>query len=113
MDRAAIGTLFGQIVLELIPTIMNKESTVVYNTLEELQLRREQLSEEIERESELIGVLWDELFHKKETSTKGQFVASIMANSVTAIDAFLLARKLMKNYGSVASLFGIGKKKKR
>lgn len=92
---------------------MKKESTVVYNTLEELQLRKDKLSEDIERESELIGVLWNELFHKKETSTKGQYVASIMANSVTAIDAFLLARKLIKNYGSVASIFGIGKKKKR
>ena len=39
-------------------------------------------------------------------------IASVAANSVTAIDAFLLVRKLMKNYGSVLNFFG-GKSKKK
>ena len=89
---------------------MLKENTPTYSTLEEIRLRKEQLSNELERDSDQIALIWDELFHKKEDSTKGQYVASLVANSVTAIDTFLLVRKLMKNYGSVLRFFGNKKK---
>lgn len=88
-----------------------EKSLTPYNTLEEIRLRKDQLSAEIERDNEQIGGLWNELFHKQESSSKGEYVATLIANSVTAIDAFLLVRKLMKNYGSVLNLFG-GKSKK-
>jgi hypothetical protein len=52
---------------------------------------------------------------RQENSTKGEYIASIIANSITAIDAFLLVRKLMKNYGGLFRIFGSksSKKKKR
>ncbi len=44
----------------------------------------------------------------QKDSSKGEWIANIVSNSVTAIDAFLLIRKLTKNYGF---LFGHKKKK--
>ncbi len=84
-----------------------------YNTLEEIQLRRDQLSEAIENDSELIAEKWHELFDKKEDSTKGEYIATIIGNTVTAIDAFILVRKLMKNYSGIFSFFKSKKKKNR
>ena len=84
-----------------------------YNTLEEIQLRRNQLSEDIEREGEQIAVLWGDLFKRNEDSTRGEQIATLITNSITAIDAFLLVRKLIKNYSSVFRfLHREGKKKK-
>ena len=84
-----------------------------YNTLEEIQLRRNQLSEDIEREGEQIAVLWGDLFKRNEDSTRGEQIATLITNSITAIDAFLLVRKLIKNYSDVFRFFHReGKKKK-
>ena len=74
-----------------------------YNTLEDIQLRKEQLQVDIQTGSEQIGSLWHELFVPKKANTKGEMVANLVSNSITAIDAFLLVRKLMKNY---SGLFG-------
>lgn len=82
-----------------------------YNTLDEIRLRKEQLGDAIQRDSEQIASKWVQLFATKEDSTKGQYIATLVANSVTAIDAFLMVRKLMKNYGGLVSIFQ-GKKKR-
>ncbi len=82
-----------------------------YNTLEEIQMRKNQLNEAIERDSELIRTLWDDVFKKKEDATKGEYIAGIVNNSIVAIDAFLLVRKLMKSYSRVLDFFNFGRKK--
>lgn len=84
-----------------------------YNTLEEIQMRRDQLSESIEQDKVLIGNLWGELFTKREDATKGELIASIVTKSITAIDAFLMVRKLINNYGHVLSFLGLGSKRKK
>ena len=71
----------------------------IYTTLEQIQERKNQLSVDIQRESNNISELWHELASPKPASSKGELVASLVSNGVTAIDAFLLARKLMKTYG--------------
>jgi hypothetical protein len=88
---------------------MNNEITT-FHTLEEIRLRKDQLDEAINQDEEQIARLWNSLFTKKENSTKGEYIAAIVANSVTAIDAFLLIRKLTKSYSSVFKFF---KKKKK
>ena len=50
--------------------------------------------------------LWNQLFVKRENSTRGDYIASLVTNSVTIIDLFLLYRKLKKNYGGLMALFG-------
>ncbi len=93
------------------PTTENRIHT--YNTLEEIRLRKDQLSEAIETDNEKIGTLWNSIFTKREDSTKGEYIASMVTNTITAVDAFLLVRKLIKNYSGILSLFSRNKKKKR
>jgi len=70
-----------------------------YNTLEEIQLRKNELQADIQQQNEQIGKLWHELTTPQESNTKGEMIASLVTNSITAIDGFLLVRKLLKTYG--------------
>ncbi len=79
--------------------------TTPYQTLEEIQQRKEQLRASIQKETKTIGTLWHGLTAPQPATTTGEMVASLVSNSVTAIDAFLLVRKLMRTYGTVFSLF--------
>jgi len=91
---------------------MNKEQLPTsYQTLDEIRLRKEQLSDAIEKDSAQISGIWNSLFVKREEATKGEYIASLVTHSITAIDAFLLIRKLVKNYGSLTN-FLIGRQKK-
>jgi hypothetical protein len=85
---------------------MSQPTTTPYKTIEEIQLRKIELNAEIQKSSQQIGDLWHELFLPKKASSKGEFIANIISNSITAIDAFLLVKKLINNYGWL-----IGKKK--
>lgn len=86
-----------------------------YRTLEEIRQRKDELLDQIQTDNKQFGTLWGELFVKRENSSKGDYIASLVTNSVTVIDLFLLYRKLKKNYGGILSLFGKGDstKKKR
>ena len=81
----------------------------VFNTLDDIQLRKDQLKVRINEESEKIDDLWHDLLLPQQSSSKGEFIANLVSNSITAIDAFLLVRKLMKTYGW---LMGRGRKRK-
>jgi len=81
-----------------------------YQTLEEIRQRKDELLDQMQADSTQVSKLWSEIFVKRENNTKGDYIAGLVANSVTVIDLFLLFRKLKKNYGSFAGLFG--KKKK-
>ena len=70
-----------------------------FKTLEEIQLRKEQLQSDIHAKNERISTLWHELTAPQPSSSKGELIASLVTNSITAIDGFLLVRKLMKTYG--------------
>ena len=88
-----------------------KKQARKYHTLEEIRLRKEELANAIQQDSTKFSSLWNQTFIKREGSTKGEYISGLIANSITAIDAFLLIRKLMKGYGN---LFGkSGKKSKR
>lgn len=95
--------------------VSEQTTSAPYTTLEEIRARKDQLGDALMRDSEKISSLWNGLFVRQENSTKGEYIASIIANSITAIDAFLLVRKLMKNYGGLFRIFGSksSKKKKR
>ena len=70
-----------------------------YNSLEEIESRKAQLKDDIQQKSDQIGNVWRDLTTPQPTNTKGEMVASLVTKSITAIDAFLLMRKLMRNYG--------------
>ena len=83
--------------------------TPQYNTLEDIALRKDELKAQIDKESDKIGTLWRSLFIPPKPASKGELIANLISNVITAVDAFLLVRKLMNTYGW---LFGSRKKKK-
>lgn len=87
-----------------------KKNTRRYHTLEEIRLRKEELATEIQQDNVKFSDLWNQIFIKRENSTKGEYVSSLITNGITAIDTFLLVRKLMKNYRNI---FGHSTKKSR
>lgn len=70
-----------------------------YRTLDDIQRRKDELSETLQGHRERIGSLWYGLFTPKKATTRGEVVASVIGNCITAFDAFMLARKLMAQYG--------------
>ncbi|MBR3110832.1 MAG: hypothetical protein IKH35_06565 [Prevotella sp.] len=91
----------------MLPT---KKPTRHYHTLEEIRLRKEELASQIQQDNTKFSTLWNQTFVKREESTKGEYISGLIANSITAIDAFLLVRKLIKNYGGI---FGMTSKKSK
>ena len=89
---------------------IQKSQPTPYRTLEEIRQRKDQLLDEMQQDNKQFTTLWNQLFVKSENSSRGDYIASIVTNSVTVIDLFLLYRKLRKNYGGLMALFG---KKKR
>ena len=78
-----------------------KKTSVNCRTLDEIRLRKEEIAEELERDNTQFTTLWNRTFIKREGNTKGEYIAGLITNSITAIDAFLLIRKLMKGYGGL------------
>ena len=76
-----------------------------YHSLEEIQLRKEQLSEVIELEDQEIKRLWDELTAKGEEPSRGEQIAQFIKYGVMAYDGFMLFHKLKNNYGSIFNIF--------
>lgn len=79
-----------------------------YHTLEDIRARKEKLAADIQADNERFGTLWNGLITPHKANTKGEWVSTLISNSITAIDAFLLVRKLMKNYGHL-----FGRRKRR
>ena len=79
-------------------------------TLEEIRERKDALLDEIQKDHDKVTTLWNQTFLKRDETSKGDYIAGLVSNGFMAIDAFLLARKLINGYGY---LFGRGKRKKK
>lgn len=82
---------------------------LLYRTLEEIRQRKAELSTELNQDTAKMNALWNQVFTKREDTTKGEFVSNMISNGVMAVDAFLLFRKLKRNY---SALFGKRNKKR-
>ena len=89
---------------------VKKHPAQEFRTLEEIRLRKDELLNQIQDDNTKFTSLWNKTFIKREGNTKSDYIAGLIANSVTAIDMFLVARKLYKNYGG---LFGRKSKHKK
>ena len=79
-------------------------------TLDEIRERKDALLDEIQKDRDKVTSLWNQTFLKRDESSKGDYIASLVSNGFMALDAFLLVRKLMKGYGY---LFGKSRRKKK
>lgn len=77
------------------------DKTQDYRTLEEIRQRKNELRRQIDRDNEHISQLWGSLFVKRQESTTGQFVTNLLSHGAMMIDAFLMVRKLRRDYGGV------------
>lgn len=84
-----------------------KKETTNYTTLEEIRARKELLLSELQKDNTRFSTLWSQTFLKREDSSKAEYISNLVGKGITAIDTFLLVRKLIKNYGG---LFGLSKK---
>ena len=89
---------------------MQNNNKTEFCTLDEIRERKDALLDEIQKDRDKVTSLWNQTFLKRDESSKGDYIASLVSNGFMAIDAFLLMRKLIKGYGY---LFGKGKRKKR
>ena len=85
-----------------------KKPTASYRTLDEIRLRKDELLDQLQKDNQQFTTLWNQIFVKRKDSTRAEFMSSVVANSITAVDVFLVVRKLLKNYNIL-----FGKKKKR
>ena len=92
----------------MVPT---KKQQPTFSSLEEIRARKDALLEQIQTDSTQVSGLWGKIFVKREETTKGDYIASLIANGMTVIDLILLYRKLRHNYGGLTSLFSGSKKK--
>ena len=69
-----------------------------YKSLTEIQARKDELKTGIQQESDHITDLWHGLTASQQSGSKGELIAGLVSNSITAIDAFLLVRKLLRGY---------------
>lgn len=88
---------------------VRKHPTPHYRTLEEIRERKDTLLDELQADNQKFTSFWNQLFIKREESSKSEFIGGIIANSITAIDVFLMVRKLLKSYRMI---FGKKNKKK-
>ena len=57
----------------------------VYNTLDDIQQRKDALQADIQKDSDRIGTLWHQLTDTQKSDSKGELIANLIANSITAI----------------------------
>lgn len=84
---------------------MPKKKKRVYNSLEELLMRKEQLAEVIELEDQEIKRLWGVLTTKDEQATRGEQITKFISYGVMAYDGVMMLRKLKNGYGSFLNIF--------
>ncbi len=83
------------------PTLPVQTPTPTYHTLEDIRQRKEQLYNELQQDSKQFSNLWGQVFKSRKDTPRSEFIGNMVANSITAVDVFLLVRKLMKSYGKV------------
>lgn len=76
-----------------------------YHSLEEIQMRKEQLDEVIELENDEIKRLWGQLTAKEEELSRGEQIAKYVQYGIMAYDGVMTLRKLRNNYGNILNIF--------
>ena len=76
-----------------------------YHSLEEIQMRKEQLDEVIELEDKEIKRLWSVLTEKDEEQSPAEQISKYVKYGMMAYDGMMTLRKLKRNYGSILNIF--------
>lgn len=70
-------------------------------TLDDIRLRKRQISKELSAARSEVVAHWHTLTTPQKANSKGELIAAVISNSITAFDAFLLVRKLTRTYRNI------------
>ena len=87
-----------------------QKPTHTYRTLEEIRQRKDELTDELQKDNVKFSTLWNQVFVSKDETSRGEYIAGLVSKGFVAFDLFLTVRKLMNTYGF---LFGLKKSKKK
>ena len=76
-----------------------------YGSIEQMQMRKEQLREVIELEDKEIRRLWTQLTSNDKNATRGEQIGTFVSYGVMAYDGLLMLRKLKRGYGNLLNIF--------
>ena len=82
-----------------------KKKVRPYHSLEEIQMRKEQLDEVIELEDEEIKRLWGVLTEREGGETRSEQIIKYIKYGMMAYDGMMTLHKLKRNYGSILNIF--------
>ncbi len=83
-----------------------RTSLNTYSTIEDIQARKQQLRNSLQRDNGEISQLWNGLFAKPEVSTPTNRIQSFMSKGLGVVDGAILGWKLYQKFSK-------GKKKKK
>ena len=76
-----------------------------YHSIEEIQMRKEQLDEVIELENEEIKQLWGKLMEKEEDLSRSEQILKYVKYGFMAYDGVMMLHTLKRNYVSILNIF--------
>ena len=76
-----------------------------YHSIEEIQMRKEQLDEVIELENEEIKQLWGKLMEKEEDLSRSEQILKYVKYGFMAYDGVMMLTKLKSKYGRILNIF--------
>jgi hypothetical protein len=82
-----------------------KKNVRPYHSLEEIQMRKEQLDEVIGLEEEEIKRLWGILTEKDGDLSRSEQILKYVKYGIMAYDGMMTLQKLKRSYGSILDIF--------
>ena len=76
----------------------NTNKTVVYNDLQDIKRRKEEVLAGIRKDNGKINDLWKGIFKAQEPKGKSQTIMSFVNTGLGMVDGFLFAWKLYKKF---------------
>jgi len=90
-----------------------RKTTTTPSTLEEIRQRKDELADAMDTDSTKVSSMWNQIFSSKEDASRSEYIASLVSKGFVAFDAFMMVRKLVKNYGFLFGLKSSSKKLNR
>lgn len=72
-----------------------------FTSLKDITAHKNEIGSNIAESKKKIVTLWDLLSTPEPTNNRGELISSLISNSITALDAFMLVRKLTKRFGRI------------
>lgn len=72
-----------------------------FTSLEDITAHKNEIGSNIAESKKKIVTLWNLLSTPEPTNNRGELISSLINNSITAFDAFMLGWKLTKRFGRI------------